>query len=130
MDVDTEAVARELVRTLRGARSQRAVSRHMQYTTNVVYLWESGRRYPTGAATLWLAHRTGVDVAGGLRRLAAGDWLDGLEPWSPSAVAALLRALKGDQTTAELSAKVGRDRYAVGRWLKGQASRDCRSCWT
>jgi DNA-binding transcriptional regulator YiaG len=114
----SEAVTRELVVALRGARSQTALSRRLGYRTNVVYLWESGRRAPTGAAFLWLAHKVGVDVRGVLRGFASDD--PGLEPWRPDALAAWLDRLRGRRSVADLARTLGRDRHAVRRWLGGE----------
>jgi transcriptional regulator with XRE-family HTH domain len=118
--VHTENLCRQLVRALRGDRSQRALSRRLQYTTNVVYLWESGRRWPTAAAFLWLAHRTGVSVGAALASFGPEEGL-GDEPWRPSAVAALLRHLKGRVPATTLAKRLGVSRHAVGRWLRGEA---------
>lgn len=120
--IDDEQVARELVLSLRGERSQRQLSRWLRYTTNVVYLWESGRRWPTGSAFLWLAHRVGVDVGAALDRLRPGAWQEGhAEPWHPHALAAWMRAVKGGSSAIELAGRMGRSRDAVGRWLRGEA---------
>ena len=83
--IDVELLSRQIVRNMRGKRSQRALSRRLQYTTNVVYLWESGRRWPTVASFFWLAHRTGSDVSAALDRFVLGDPLQGIEaPWQPA----------------------------------------------
>ena len=118
--MDVEALSCALVRSLRGERSQRALSRRLQYTTNVVYLWESGRRWPTAAAFFWLAHRSDIDVEAAVRRFVP------LEPdapplWRPEGVAALLRKLQGATPALELARRTGRSRDAVGRWLRGDA---------
>jgi len=118
--IDGPALSQQLVRELRGDRSQRALSRRLQYTTNVVYLWESGRRWPTAAAFLWLAQRTGRDVPAQLEHFAPGVRLDS-PPHTAAGVAALLRHLKGSQTAAALAEQVGVSRHTVGRWLRGQA---------
>ena len=120
--LDHQDLARQLVRHLRGRRSQRALSRRLQYTTNVVYRWEHGRRWPTGAAFLWLALRTGRDVGALLDGFAPADWREPrVPPASPAAVAALMRALQGTTPATELAARMGRSRNALGRWLRGQA---------
>lgn len=118
--VDVQMLSREVVRALRGTRSQRALSRRLQYTTNVVYLWESGRRWPTAAAFLWLAHRVGVDVVAALQRFDPGHAASA-EPWHPSDVAALLRRLQGRVPATGLADRLGVSRHVVGRWLRGEA---------
>lgn len=115
-------LSRELVRSLRGSRSQRQLSRRLQYTANVVYLWESGRRWPTGATFLWLAHRTGVDVGAALDRIRPGAWQEGhVEPWHPQALAAWMRSVQGGTPATELARRLDKSRDAVGRWLRGDA---------
>jgi transcriptional regulator with XRE-family HTH domain len=67
-ELDYQQAARDLVRALRGRRSQRALSRRLGYTTNVIYTWEAGRRWPTAAEALRLAERTGVELRAALTR--------------------------------------------------------------
>lgn len=119
--IDVDLLSRQLVRSLRGKRSQRALSRRLQYTTNVVYLWESGRRWPTVASFFWLAHRTGCDVPAALDRFVLGDPLPGIEaPWQPDVVPGLMKRLQGSTPATTLAARIGRSRDAVGRWLRGE----------
>ena len=42
-----EQAAQQLLRAVRGRRSQQALSRHLGYRSNPVANWETGRRYPT-----------------------------------------------------------------------------------
>ena len=117
--MDLELLSREMVRELRGTRSQTALSRWLKYRSNVVYLWESGRRLPTVSSFFWLAHRTGVDVAAALDRFLpereAGD-----EPWSVDGAAAVMRALQGQRSAAELARELDHSRHSVARWLRGE----------
>ena len=62
VDMDHDLLAGQLIRALRGKRSQVALSRRLQYDSNVLYTWESGRRAPTAAVFFDLARRVGVDV--------------------------------------------------------------------
>lgn len=119
--IDVELLSRQIVRKLRGQRSQRALSRRLQYTTNVVYLWESGRRWPTVASFFWLAHRTGSDVSAALDRFVLGDPLPGIEaPWQPAFAPGLMKRLQGTIPATTLAGRIGRSRDAVGRWLRGE----------
>lgn len=120
---DPEALARELVRALRGRRSQAAFARRLGYRSNIAYAWESGRNYPTAADTLRAAARTGHDVRRALARFLAPPiaWLDDLSPESPEAVAALLRELRGQTSIGALADASGLSRFAVSRFLKQQA---------
>jgi transcriptional regulator with XRE-family HTH domain len=121
--MDHETLARQLIRTLRGKRSQVALSRRLGCHSNVLYAWESGRRWPTAATFLRLAQLVRVPLS---ERL--GEFLGGLPPalsaadWAePSATAALLEHLRGGTTIVELARRVGTNRVSVSRWLKGSA---------
>src|SRR5688572_7368412 len=57
--MDYPKVARELVRALRGRRSQVAVSKRLGFRTNVLYTWESGRSSPHMGEFLRFAERVG-----------------------------------------------------------------------
>jgi transcriptional regulator with XRE-family HTH domain len=120
---EPEEIASELLRALRAHRSQVQFSRRLGYTANVAYTWESGRRWPTAARTLFAARRVGVDLEVGLRRFyrTPPEWLDEVDVATPEGVAYLLRDLKGGTPIVDLAARVGRSRFAVARWLKGTA---------
>src|SRR5262245_38605960 len=60
LDMDHEALAKELIRALRGKRSQVALSRRLKHRSNVLYAWEAGLRAPTAAGFLDLAKRVGI----------------------------------------------------------------------
>lgn len=122
--LDYESLASELIRALRGSRSQMAFSRRLGRSSNVVYAWESGRSFPTAAETLRAAALRGHDLDEVLARFCAERAPDLLRDppasWSkPSAVAALLRALKGRLTVSELARRCGAQRTQVSRWLSG-----------
>jgi transcriptional regulator with XRE-family HTH domain len=123
VELDPEQLARQLVRVLRGTRSQTAFARRLGYRSNVVYTWESGRRWPDASTFLYAAARTGVDVPAALRAFYRGDppWLAHHDPTSPAGVAAMLGDLQGNTPLSELAARAGRSRFAVSRWLKGKA---------
>jgi transcriptional regulator with XRE-family HTH domain len=116
-------LARELLRALRGRRSQAAFSRRLGYQSNVAHAWEGGRRFPTAAETLRAAQRTGIDVRGALARFftVPPPWLERVEPTSPELVARLLGELKAGAPVAELAARSGCSRFAISRFLHGRA---------
>jgi transcriptional regulator with XRE-family HTH domain len=119
--IDTEALSRDLVRALRGRRSQRALSRRLRYESNVVYLWESGRRRPTPASFFWLAHRTGVDVNHAVGRILPEQRDRGdVDPWTVEGAAAFLRTLKGKRSAAELARVLEVSRHSVARWFRAE----------
>lgn len=121
-NLDHAQLARELIRTLRGDRSQVQLSRRLGYRTNVAYSWESGRRYPTASGFFTLLRRTGVDLPATLapfyRRRPA--WLDE-EPASERWVQAFLEDLRGHTTLQQLAAHTGISRHALSRWCRGRA---------
>lgn len=115
-----DVVARQLIRALRGRRSQLAFSRRLGYRSNVAADWEQGRRFPTGAETLRAAQVVGVDVRAvvtGFNDAAAPRYLAGADP--DHAVALWLEGLRGRTSIQALAARCGRSRHAVGRWLSG-----------
>lgn len=116
--VDCRIAAAQLLRALRGRRSQRAFSRRLGYRSNVAHDWESGRRMPTAPATLGCCHRLGVDVSGAFERFqpACAKALGAAPHFD---VAAWLSELAGSLALAELAARSGLSRHAVGRNLRG-----------
>jgi transcriptional regulator with XRE-family HTH domain len=121
--MDHERLAIELIRALRGKRSQVALSRRMRCKSNVLYTWESGRRFPTAAVFFELAERVGLDTTAIIERFlgALPSSLKDARMRDPSAVAALLEHLKEGTTLLELARRVGTNRVSVGRFLKGEA---------
>ncbi len=121
--MDYEAIAADLVRALRGRRSQTAFSRRLGYKSNVVYRWESRRAWPTAAVALAAARRVGVDLRAGLARFYRVEprWLEHIDPATAEGVAVLLDDLRGTLPIGELAKRAGRSRFAVSRWLKGEA---------
>jgi transcriptional regulator with XRE-family HTH domain len=123
MSLDFERLGREFLRVLRGSRSQTALSRRLGYRTNVVYAWESGRRWPTTAVVFSALRRLRVDVHGSLKKFFANapSWLDEIDPASAEGVARLLSEVRGKVPVVELARRTGRSRYAIARWLSGAA---------
>lgn len=120
--MDYALVARELMRTLRGKRSQVALSRRLGYRTNAAYTWEAGRDFPTALRFFEVATRVGVDVGAALGRFYQREpaWLDAHAPVTREGVAALLEDLRGATPVVELAARTGYSRFAIARWLSGR----------
>jgi transcriptional regulator with XRE-family HTH domain len=118
--MDWEMAARQLLRVLRGRRSQVAFSRRLGYRSNVACDWEAGRRFPTAQRLLEICRALKRDVAGAFsvfqpacaEKLLNGRSFD---------VAAWLHALRGTSSVAALAARSGLSRYAITRFLKGRA---------
>ncbi len=121
-ELDPERVARELLVAIRGHRSQTAFSRWLGYRSNVVYSWEAGRRWPTGAEFLRAARRAGVDLTDAFTHFHGKRprWLDDLDPATPEGVAAFLVDLRAGESITDLSRRCGLSRYSISRWLSGR----------
>ena len=120
---DFSAIASDFIRALRGCRSQLAFSRRLGYRTNVVYTWEAGRAWPTAARALHAASRTGIDVRRAVAQFYRSPpaWLERVSVDSAEGIAELLDDLRGSNSIVELARAAGCSRFAVSRWLKGEA---------
>src|SRR6186997_1111939 len=83
--IDYEALSADLLRALRGRRSQAAFSRRLRYRSNVARTWENRRRFPTAARMLEAAARVGIAPRAALGRFLSGDppWLAQTDPATP-----------------------------------------------
>jgi transcriptional regulator with XRE-family HTH domain len=117
-----DLLAAELIKRLRGSKSQTAFSRHLGYRCNVLYTWESGRRWPTASVFLRVALKARIDVHAGLKR-----FLGNAPPWlpkdvtKPELIGLLLDELRGGTSIVELARRVGTNRVSAARWLHNQA---------
>lgn len=118
---DIEGLARELVRYLRGKRSQLALSRHLGYASNVCQSWELGKRYPKSSDFFALASKSRVAVKSGIASFLQHNihWSSVNDATSQPAIQALLLDLRGDRRINELSASAGVRRATVSGWLSG-----------
>lgn len=116
--LDYELVARQLLRAVRGHRSQVAFSRRLGYRSNPVADWEAGRRFPTAAEMFRACGRAGIDLHLIARRFDPGS-ASAVHLSGDAAVAEWLSAQRGTATVQEVADRCGRSRYAVGRWLSG-----------
>ncbi|MEO7037811.1 MAG: DUF4423 domain-containing protein [Polyangiaceae bacterium] len=115
-----EQAASEVLRALRGDRSQRALARRLGYRANPITDWEHGRRFPTAVETLRAAHLLGVNVGQAFTEfhVAAPPTPDAagrvaLAPW--------LSAIRGTTPVAHIAARAGCSRFAMARWLSEAA---------
>jgi hypothetical protein len=122
-DVNYEKLAEELIREVRGRRSQSAFSRRLGYRSNAVHAWEAGRAFPTAAAFFSALKRVGRDVdaaLAGFYRLPV-ERAQTPDLTTPDGVARLLNDLRGRTSVVDLARAAQRSRFAVARWLKGSA---------
>lgn len=120
--VDYEKLGKELIALLRGQRSQTAFSKRLGYRSNVVSAWEAGRAWPTAARFFQVVERSGRKLApvASFFRLGSGSGANERLK-SSEGVAALLDELRGGTSTVDLARGAGRSRFAVARWLSGDA---------
>jgi transcriptional regulator with XRE-family HTH domain len=121
--VDYERIAAELLRALRGKRSQEAFARRLGVRSHAIYTWEAARNFPTAARAFSAAERAGVDVRAALERFYRRPpaWLKDADPTSPAGIARLLDDLRGTSSIVAVARATGSSRFAVARWLKGEA---------
>jgi transcriptional regulator with XRE-family HTH domain len=118
-----DAIAADLVRALRGARSQSEFSRRLGYRSNITQRWESGRCWPTASVLLSACQNSRPALARCFERffLRKPEWFDARDPFSTDSIAAFLRDLQGKTPLVQLAQRSGHNRYSVGRWLRGDA---------
>jgi hypothetical protein len=121
--MDFARLASDWLRAIRGRRSQRAFSRRLGYRSNIAYRWESGVCFPTAREVFAMGERFGLEVE------AAASAFLGPTPEGPGrpplarahGVAVFLTAARGDASIVDLAKRCGHSRFAVSRWLKGDA---------
>jgi DNA-binding transcriptional regulator YiaG len=118
-----EDIAVELIRALRGRRSQVAFSKRLGYRSNIVQRWEARQCWPAAAVLLRRCKRVGVDVGACYERFYGRrpEWLGERDKGAEAHVAMFLNDLRGKAPIGELAARVGTNRYTVSRWLKGRS---------
>lgn len=121
-ELDAAQVSRDLIRHLRGARSQPALSRQLGFGSNVVYTWESGRRFPEVSAFFRAAELARIPIRDRLLAFLPGAAHAELERIaSPRAVQRITRLLVGRVPKCELARRIHVDRTTLARWLAGNA---------
>jgi transcriptional regulator with XRE-family HTH domain len=121
MDPEYTSLARELVRALRGRRSQGLLSKRLGYRSNALYTWEAGTAFPSAARCFALCERVGVDLASGLTRFyrELPPSLRGVSLTEADGVRRLLIELRGRARLVELARSTGLSRFTLSRWLSG-----------
>ncbi|MDH5671123.1 MAG: DUF4423 domain-containing protein [Myxococcales bacterium] len=121
--LDHDRLSRELMRALRGERSQTAFSRELGFESNVVYPWEAGLRHPEASTFLKAALRSGVDVGAALGAFTAdaSSWRRPRAATGEAAVQRLVAQLAGRRSSGALAARIGRNRNTVSRWRNGMS---------
>lgn len=120
--MDVAELSKQLVRAVRGRRTQAAFSRRIGCQSNVLYTWEAGRRFPTARRFFQVAARAGIDVGHAMRGFLRTQpaWLDTERLAEGDGVVRLLAELQGERSTVAVARATGKSRFAVARWLAGQ----------
>jgi Domain of unknown function (DUF4423) len=111
-------ISQQVMRALRGPRSQRAFAKRLGYRANPVTDWEHGRRCPTALEALRAAERVGVSVP---QAFAAFHPVPLARDDVGFALAAWMQGIRGSTSVAVLAARTGVSRFALRRWLTGTA---------
>jgi DNA-binding transcriptional regulator YiaG len=114
-----QRAAQELVRAVRGKRSQVALSRRLGYRGNPVTDWEAGRSQPDAVEIVHAAELTRLPVTAAFELLHPGA-----PPRLQDArvdIAAWLDQLRGTTSVATVARTLGRSRHSVRRWLSGES---------
>jgi hypothetical protein len=121
--VDYELISAEVVRALRGRRSQAAFSRRLGYKSNIVHRWEAQKSFPAASSFLHMVARSEPKQLPALLRFfpRLPSLLGGLDLTSPAAVSCFLRELQGKTPIVNVARSAGYNRYSVSRWLTGAA---------
>lgn len=120
--LDLEQVSRDLIRALRGRRSQPALSRQLGFRSNVFYSWEHGRRYPEVSLFFRVAGREKPELAGELAQFfhLPEAVFGGRKLSSPRTVTTLVQQLVGSTPKTRLATLLDVDRTTLGRWCTGK----------
>lgn len=118
--MDFEALSSQLLRELRGRRTQNALSQRLGARSNVANAWETGRDFPRASTFFRLLRLTGRDGPAALEKfrpeLTSCGSLEELE-----SAGRLFEVLRGKRKIGELAATAGLDRFLVSRILKGRS---------
>ncbi len=118
--MDYLQASKQLIRALRGRRSQNACNRRLGYSSNVTHAWETGTRQPTMTDLFRLAELRGVDTAAAAHALVRQTELD-LRSNQPGGVngATWLSELVVGWSLSELARHLECNRNTIARWLRG-----------
>jgi len=119
---DVELLSRDLMRALRGERSQPAFSRALGFRSNAAYLWEHGRRYPEASAFLKAGLARDAELGRALAQFFGQpvEAFAGRRALSLRTVTRLVVQLLGTASKREVAAQLGVDRTTLGRWCSGK----------
>lgn len=124
--MNAEKTASDLLRALRGDRSQEAFRRLLGRRSNVAHTWENGHRYPSTLEFHRVATRVGVSPIEAWRNFLGGQappWLDDdFDPTDKANLGRLLGLLHRAGSLTALCREGGFTRHAAVRWLRGESA--------
>lgn len=111
----------EMIRALRGRRSQMEQSRRLGFATNVVYGWESGRRTPSSIDWFRMLRRGRVEPGSLFARFFRSDpaWADAARWDEAGLVLSLLRELMKGHRSGQVARSLGCSRTTLLGWMQG-----------
>lgn len=116
VDLDWVFVGRQLIRALRGERSQAAFARRIGVSTQTIANWEAGRRIPSATRVLEAAKVVGADVSGAFdqfdRKLCS-------VPTDDQDMGEWLTRLTAERTVKQVATRMDVSRYRMSRWMTG-----------
>ena len=115
-----EILSRQLIRALRGARSQQQLCRRLGLRSNPVYRWEAGRAQPSAQQLFQIARVTRAVSKEGLAQFLGGR-LPSQSLETKAGVCELMQTLCSSFGILELARKLGVSRFVVSRWLSGKS---------
>lgn len=114
MNYNYAPLRRELLRSIRGQKSQNFINRKLNFHYNQVYRWESGYTSISWTNFLKFASACKVDVDLALKKII-------LYSNKSDRYDLLVRHLVGDTSIKTISKLLGKSRFTVGRWLNKQS---------
>jgi uncharacterized protein DUF4423 len=119
--MDYDQIAAELIRSLRGKRSQAAFSRRLGYRSNIVNRWEAREAFPSASVFLRIVASTRRKQPSPLLAFfpRPPSELAAAPASSPGSVQLFLRELQGKTPILGIARGSGYNRYSVSRWLSG-----------
>lgn len=112
-----ELEARQLLRALRGKRSQQAWARRLGYRSNPITDWENGRSFPQTSEVLRAAGLARVDVLGAFARFSPNLPLE--RQGRGYALGAWMRGSLGTTSVSDVARRMHYARSSVSRWVCG-----------
>jgi transcriptional regulator with XRE-family HTH domain len=113
-----ERIARELLKALRGPRSQVAFARRLGYIGNPVADWEAGRRFPTALEALRAYEKVTGNAEEPFGRFHSS--IPARRSDGTLDLASWLSALRGSASARDIAGRAKLSRHQVSRWLRAQ----------